>query len=260
VKARRLLIAMTAAASSIFFTSATASTATTTATTFTPSQVKELHKIIYNYVVNNPEVLVAASEKLRQKAQAKEQAVAMGAIKANTKEIFNDPHSPVAGNPKGDVTLVEFFDYQCGHCKAMEPVVENIMASNKNLRVVYKELPIFGGASQYAAKAALAANMQGKYQAFHQALMKAKNPMTKEKVMAIAKKVGLDTKKLKKDMDSNTVENAIKADFALAQKLQLMGTPAFIIGNKSGTDFKFMPGAVPQATLQKAIAAAAANN
>lgn len=220
---------------------------------FSPSQVNELHKIIYNYIVNNPDVLVAASEKLREKAAKKEQAVAMAAIKSNAHDIFANPNSPVGGNPKGTVTLVEFFDYQCGHCKAMEPVVEKVMAGNKNLRVVYKELPIFGGDSQFASKAALAANMQGKYQAFHQALMKTPNPLTNPKVLKAAKKVGLNIDEMKKDMNSAKINGIIKNDFGLAQKLQLIGTPAFIVGNRAGTTFKFIPGATSQQGLQAAI-------
>lgn len=253
MKYRHFFMGITSAIGAVFLTTAVAAASQESAGSFSPPQVEELHKIIYNYLVNNPEVLVAASEKLREKAQEKEQQVAIEAIKANKKDIFDNSLSPVGGNPDGTVALVEFFDYQCGHCKEMEPVIEKILASNKNLRIVYKELPIFGGTSQYAAKAALAANEQGKYQAFHQALMKETNPLTKEKVLASAKKVGLNVEKLEKSMDSKKIDNIIKGDFQLAQKLQLIGTPAFIVGDQTGTEFKFMPGAVPQAMLQQAI-------
>ncbi len=252
MKLKQMLVGAIASVSLGLMTSGVAAPAASTAD-FTPAQVNSLHTIIRNYIVNNPDVLVEASVKLREKAAKKEQAVAMAAIKSNAHDIFANPNSPVGGNPKGTVTLVEFFDYQCGHCKEMEPVVEKVMASDKSLRVVYKELPIFGADSQFAAKAALAANKQGKYQAFHQALMKTQNPLSNAKVLAAAKKVGLNMAQLKKDMNSAEIDKVIKDDFKLAQKLQLVGTPAFIVGNQAGTQFKFIPGATSQAGLQQAI-------
>lgn len=226
---------------------------TATQTEFTPQQVKNIQKIVHDYLINNPQVLVEASQALQKQAQEKQQQYAMQAIEKNKQQLFNDPVSPVAGNPNGNVTLIEFFDYQCGHCKAMNKIIQSIVAKNKNLRVVLKELPIFGSNSQLAAKVALAAAKQGKYYAFHDALLGADNPLTQQKVFQVAKKVGLNVTQLKKDMKNPTIAQQLRANFKLAQALHLIGTPTFVIGNKSLTAFKFIPGATSKQNLQQLI-------
>lgn len=229
-------------------------------TAFTPKQVQALHEIIYNYIVDNPGVLVKASEKLRQQTEHKQESTTMTAIKNNKAALFDDKASPATHNPHATVYIVEFFDYQCSHCKAMEPVIENLLEKNNNLKVIYKELPIFGGISQYAAQAALAANEQGKYVVFHQALMNTPAPLTEGKVIAIAKKLGLNVDKLKQDMTKANITQAIKSNFALAQKLQLLGTPALVLSNKAQTQFRFIPGAIDATGLNKAIASVNTNS
>lgn len=225
---------------------------------FNNNQVQAIQKIVHDYLVNNPEVLVEASQALQKQEVAKVEEKAEAAIVSNASDIFNNSNSPVAGNPKGDVTVVEFFDYQCPHCKDMATTVEKLIEQDKNLRVVFKELPIFGGNSQEAAKAALAAYQQGadKYLKFHNALMAAENPLTPNKIMDIAKTSGLNMDKLKKDMKSAAVEDQIKDNFKLAQEIGIMGTPSFVIGNqhadKAGNN-KFIPGATSEQNLQDAI-------
>lgn len=231
----------------------TASLSAMAANNFNPAQVKNIQDIVHQYLVSQPQVLVEASEALRMKAAKKEQDSAMKAIKENTADLFAQKGSPSFGNDKPTVKLVEFFDYQCGHCKAMEPIVEDTMKNNKGLQVIYKELPIFGGSSALAAKAALAANMQGKYLAFHEALMKTPNPLDEAKIMKVAKSVGLNIDQLKKDMKGKNIDAQVKANFELAQKLQLVGTPAFVISNEDETTFRFIPGGVDEKGLQKAI-------
>jgi len=229
---------------------------------FSPTQVNQLHQIIHNYIVSNPRVLVEASEALQKQEMAKIEKKAETAIVANAKEIFSDPSSPVIGNPKGDVTVVEFYDYQCPHCKEMAPIVSKLIKSDKNLRVVFKELPIFGGNSRQAAMAALAAHDQGvdKYYKFHNALMAAPNPLTPKKIMNIAKSSGLNIDELKKDMKSSKVRDEIEANFKLAQALGIMGTPSFVLGNQKAINGKagasnsiFIPGATSEQKLQQAI-------
>ena len=129
-------------------------------------QKKEFEKIIHEYLVKNPEVLLEASQALQQKQQQAMQQQAQVAIKDNSKQLFTDSLTTM-GNPKGDVTLVEFFDYQCVHCKKMSPLLNTLMKDKPNLRVIYKEFPIFGKNSEMAAKVALAAAMQGKYKEFN---------------------------------------------------------------------------------------------
>src|SRR3990167_1488843 len=228
-----------------------------TPTQFTPEQVTAIQKIIRDYLVSNPSVLVEASQALQQQTQQKQQQAAMKAIQQNVAAIFQNPTDPMAENPNGNVTLVEFFDYQCGHCKNVASVIEDLVKKDSNLRVIFKELPIFGGDSQYAAKAALASMKQGanKYYPFHSALLKATTPLSKDKVLAAAKSVGLNVEQLKKDIEDHAILQQIRDNFKLAQALQVAGTPTFVLGNKSFTQFKFIPGETSQQNLQDAISA-----
>jgi protein-disulfide isomerase len=168
-------------------------------------------------------------------------------LTANADAIFRSPHDHVAGNPKGDVTLVEFFDYNCGWCKKGFPEVVDLIGQDKNLRVVLKEFPIFGGDSDYAAKAALAANKQGKYWELHTALFSHEGKVTKEFVDEAARELGLDLAKLKADMESPEVAQVIADNQALAQSLAINGTPAFII------DTHVTPGYLPAPELLASI-------
>lgn len=226
-----------------------------TQSSFTSAQVNDLHTIIHDYIVQNPQVLVEASQVLQAQQQKKMEASAMTGIAANKAALFNDSQSPSVGSNSAPVTLVEFFDYQCGHCIEMAPIVEKLISTDKNLHVVFKEFPIFGGMSDYAAKVALAANMQpgNKYYAFHNLLLGA-NGLTKEKIMALAQKAGLNMATLKTDMDSPAILAQLRSNYKTAQALKLMGTPAFVISNKAETKFAYIPGATSLADLQEKIA------
>lgn len=249
--------------SSAAITSAATTTITTPATqtvaaqpsSFTPAQVEQLHTIIKDYLVQNPQVLVEASQVLQAKQEKKMQTQAMSAIEQNKNTLFNDAQSPSLGNKDAPATLVEFFDYQCGHCREMAPNIEKLISEDKNLHVVFKELPIFGGASEYAAKVALAAAMQSpeKYYKLHNLLFSAKGSLTKETVLGLAKKAGLNIVTLTKDMNSPEINKQIRDNFTLAQSLKIMGTPTFVIGNKSQTKFAYIPGATSLASLKSQI-------
>ena len=220
---------------------------------FTSQQVQDMQKIIHDYLVNNPKVLLEASQALQKQTEEDQQQYAMEAVQKNKQQLFQDSASPVVGNPQGDVTLVEFFDYQCGHCKEMNQTIQDIVQKNKNLKIIFKELPIFGNNSQFAAQASLASVTQGKYFAFHDALLSADNPLTQDKVFEVAKKVGLNVTKLKKDMNGQAIAQQLRDNFKLAQALRLIGTPTFVISNKAMTSFKFIPGATSQQNLQDLI-------
>lgn len=230
--------------------------------TMSDTQKKEIEKIVHDYLVNNPEVLLEASQALQQKQQQAMQQQAQSAIQENASQLFNDSLT-IAGNPKGSVTLVEFFDYQCIHCKKMAPVINELIKKDSNLRVVYKEFPIFGKSSETASRVALAAAMQGKYQAMHEALIKQDKRLNDQLVMDTAKSIGLNMTKLKTDMDSKTVNDALEANRQLAEKLHLMGTPAFIVAAtpagqlKEGSTPAFIPGAASEESLQELIKKAA---
>lgn len=228
------------------------------ATPTTDAQKKEFEKVIHDYIVNNPEVLIEASQALQQKQQQDAQKQAKTAIQEQAPQLF-DAKLAVIGNPNGNVTLVEFFDYQCVHCKHMAPVIKELITKNNNLRVIYKEFPIFGADSEFASKVALAAAMQGKYLQVHEALLKQDKKLTNDIVLNAAKSAGVDMTKLKADMKSKTVEDALKDNKKMAEKLRLMGTPAFIVAStpdnkfKAGSEASFIPGAANVQTLQDLI-------
>jgi protein-disulfide isomerase len=233
--------------------------------TLSTGQVKQVKEVVHDYLVTNPQVLVEASQALQKQEAAKAGVNAKVAIAQNAAAIFANAGSPVVGNPKGEVTLVEFFDYQCPHCKDMKGTLEKLITENPSLRVVYKELPIFGQSSKDASAIALAAAKQGadKYLVLHNALLVAENPLTKEKILQIAKSVGLDAAKLSQDMNDPAIQKQIDDNFILAQALNLIGTPTFVISkwqaDAKNNDVKnaiFMPGVPTVEQLKEAIASA----
>jgi protein-disulfide isomerase len=222
-----------------------------------------LDKQIHDYIINNPDVLVQSLQSYQQKQMEQTQKSFEGIQKDAPKyadKLFHQPNDPVAGNPNGKVTLVEFFDYQCPHCIDMVPIVDNLIKNNPDLKVVYKEFPIRGPISDFSSRAALAAQMQGKYSELHKALMTSKTePLTEEAVYELAKSSGLDVDKLKIDMKSATVDQQVKANMDLAKDLKLMWTPVFFIApsnvtSKAGPEAViFIPGGVNEQQLNEAI-------
>lgn len=214
-----------------------------------PTQREQIESVIRDYLERNPEVVQKALVTLQQREAEAQQKRQHEAIAAHSRELYEDASSPVGGNPKGGITLVEFFDYSCPHCKHSEPAVKSALdqeGAAGALRVVYKELPILGPGSLYAARAALAAEKQGKYAAFHSALMQS-DTIDEASVQAIAKQVGLDVPKLLKDMDSPAIAQAIDGNSRLASDLDIQGTPAFIIGGQ------LLPGGVDGGVLAALI-------
>src|ERR1051326_5828480 len=173
---------------------------------FTPDQRKAIETIIHDYLTKNPDVLLDALQAAEDKMKGDAKDKAAQALSTRRREIFEDPDTPVAGNPNGDVSLVEFFDYRCPYCKQVEPSLEALLKEDRQLRLVYKEMPVLGQASTIAARAALAARSQGKYDEFHRALMTAKGQMDEATVYKVAVSVGLDVERLKKDMAAPEVD------------------------------------------------------
>lgn len=196
-----------------------------------PLDKAAVEQIVRDYLLTHPEILLEAMEALEKKQQAEGEKAAAEALKSNRKALEQNAMSPVGGNPKGDVTLVEFFDYNCGYCKRTHPERSAAVKGDGKVRVVYKEFPILAPSSKEAAKAALAANRQGKYEAFHTALMTHEGRLDSDAIRATAKEVGLDMKKLEQDMGDPAIEAEIKANMELAQKLGIRGTPGFVIGD-----------------------------
>jgi len=232
-------------------------------TSVSPEQKKQFETIIHDYLLSNPEVLMEASQALQAKQQLAQQSEAKSAIVQNVDQLLTEKLA-VAGNPKGNVTIIEFFDYQCGHCKSMRQIMTDLVNKDSNVRVVYKEFPIFGKTSEVAAKGALAAGMQGKYIPMHDALLKTEKHMNDEEVIAVAKSLGLNVEKLKADMESKAVTEELAANRVLAEKLHLMGTPAFVVlatpaGKfKAGSETAFIPGGTSAEALQALVVKAAA--
>lgn len=190
---------------------------------------------IRNYLLTNPEVIVEAISVYEERQKIAAAAADGELIQTNAKEIFEDGYSIVRGNPDGDVTLVEFADYNCGYCKRAHSEVEEFVKADGNIRLVIKEFPILGDGSVLSARAALASRAQKSgelYPEFNDALMLHRGSHTEATVMSIAEKVGLDVETLKKDMQSEEIRTQINRTYALAQKLKINGTPAFIIGDE----------------------------
>lgn len=197
-----------------------------------PGGTEAVEKIVREYLLKNPEIIVEALDAYQKKQRLDETAAVTRTLAERKKEIRQDPGSPVAGNPAGDVVVVEFFDYRCGVCRRVHPIVAELMRSDKKIRRVFKEWPILGPESVFAARAALASRRQGKYFAFHNALMAAKRALNPASIMAIAEKIGIDSKRLRRDMDRPEIAAILKRNFALAAALKLKGTPSFVIGNQ----------------------------
>lgn len=158
--------------------------------------------------------------------RARDQSVAQ-----NENALLNDPHTPVIGDPKADVAIVEFFDYACPFCKAVEPRLEAFLRSDKRVKLVVKEYPILTPESLVAAKASLAAMKQGKYRQFHRALMMFKGQLREPVIFDTAKDVGLDVNRLRKDMQSPEIADEIIANFNLARAIRAFDTPTFIVND-----------------------------
>ena len=211
-------------------------------------QRQAIEGIIHDYLLHNPDVLIEALRGAEERLNHEADANATKVLSDRRSEIFDDPATPVGGNPRGDVTIVEFFDYRCPYCKQVLPSLQALLKEDRKLRFLYKEMPVLGPQSVTAAHAALAAQRQGKYEAFHTAMMATKGQITEETVYKVAGSVGLDVDRLKQDMKAPEIEQALKANLALASALNIHGTPGFIIGDH------IVPGAIDLDSLKSMVA------
>jgi len=201
-----------------------------------------------DYLIGNPEVLVEAMQEFERKQDSQRDAVALKAIRQHKGELLADPESPSGGNASGDVTIVDFNDYQCPYCKRAHQALKSVVAADGKVKVVYKDLPILGEASRVAALAAMAAVKQGRHLALHDALMESSGKLDRARILEIAASVGLDVALLEKDMEDPKFKQLIDRNMALASALGVRGTPAFVIGEQ------FVPGAVDADALKQLIA------
>jgi len=213
-----------------------AATQAPAAQTFSTGQRTEIEGIIKSYLVEHPEVLQAAMDALDKQQKQADADKARETIKKDNATLFNSTHQVVLGNPQGDETVVEFFDYNCAFCKRALPDMMTLLKTNPNLKFVLKEFPVLGPGSVEAANVAVAARMQDptgkKYIEFHQKLLGGRGPADKARALAVAKEVGFDMTRLEKDMNSDEVKTTIDEDMKLADSLGVSGTPTYVVGDE----------------------------
>lgn len=218
------------------------------AQTFSADQVKAIEEIVRDYLLGTPEIIREAIETLQAKEQQSVEVRRQQAMVRFAHELMFDSSSPVLGNPNGNVTIVEFFDYRCPYCKRMAEVVGALIKSDGHIRHVMKELPIFGPESVFAARAALAAAVQGKYEALHRLLMGARSSLDRDTVLKIARNADVNLEQLARDMESPKIDDALGRTRDLAAALEVAGTPTFIVGRE------FVPGAISLEQLRSLVA------
>jgi len=213
---------------------------------------KTIEETIHKYLLDHPEVIIESLQIWQERQRLAKKDRARELVSAHRAAIYEDPKAPVLGNPEGDVTIVEFFDYRCPYCKKVRPLVMKIVAEDPGVRVIFKEFPILGPDSVVAARAAVASLDQdpAKYFPFHDALMESRAQLTKERVLDMAREIGLDADRLATDMETPEVNAAILRNRQLGQALGLTGTPSFIIGGE------IVPGAIDMETLRALVARA----
>jgi protein-disulfide isomerase len=217
---------------------------------FNEQQKQAIGEIVKDYLLKNPEVLTEVISELEKRQAEAQQIAQASALKETKQTLLNAPHSYVAGNPSGDITLVEFFDYNCGYCKKALADVQTLLKSDPKLRLVLKDFPVLGPDSVEASRVALAVKNQLQGQKlfdYHVKVMETRGRVNGERAMAVAKEMGVDMAKLQKDVESAETRNALQENMALGDKLNLTGTPAFIIGEA------VIPGAVGIEPLKQLV-------
>lgn len=216
---------------------------------FNPAQRAEIVQIIRDALKHDPSILQDAVASLQNEAATQRNTSEAAAIAAHRNELVT-PADPVAGNPHGDVTIVEFFDTNCAYCRKLNPVIADLLASDHNVRLIYKDLPILGPSSVLGARALMAAQRQGGYVSLHDALMRDPPGVTLDTIRAHAAALGLDWARMQRDMSDPAVQQRIASNLAMVPALGIQGTPTMVIGDT------LVPGAVDLAELQNVVAAA----
>jgi protein-disulfide isomerase len=215
---------------------ALAGAAPAVAQSFSADQREEIGKIIKDYLLTHPEVMQDVMAELEKRQQSAEAEKHRAAVVENKATLFSSPHQVVLGNPQGNVTMVEFFDYNCGFCKRAMSDMLDLIKTDNNLKFVLKEFPVLGEGSVEAARVAVAARMQDangkKYIEFHQKLLGSRGAADKMRALAVAKEVGFDMPRLERDMGSDEVKKTIEENMKLAEALGISGTPSYVVGEE----------------------------
>lgn len=218
------------------------------AQSFSEAQRQEIVTILREALRRDPSILRDAFQAIQEAEERERSGAQRAAIAANREALFNDPESPVRGNPRGDVTIVEFFDVRCPYCKRLHGELAGLLRRDRELRIVMKDLPILGPQSVVAARALLAAQRQGKYVELFDALMSVRGEPTDAVIRAAAERLGIDHARMRREMEDPAIQRRIEANIALARALRIEGTPALVIGET------LIPGVLPMAQLEQLIA------
>ena len=219
------------------------------AASFTPQQRAEIVAILREALRSDPSILRDAMQTLQADEAVRRDEATRAAIARNRNKLLADPADPVAGNPAGNVTVVEFYDTRCPYCRRMAPTLDALLKAEPDIRLVYKDLPVLGAASLLEARALLAAQRQDGYAKLQAMLMQASTPSTPESIRALADKLGLNGSRLLLDMDDPVIRARLNANLELAHDLGVQGTPAIVIGDQ------LIPGAAELAYLRLAVTA-----
>ena len=217
---------------------------------FTEAQRREIVDLLRQALRSDPSILREAITALQADENDRQEGAARAAIAASTTALTRTPGDPIEGNPNGDVTIVEFYDVRCPYCRRMLPVVADLLKRDRNVRIVYKDIPILGPGSVVGAKAVLAAQRQGGYLKLRDALMNGPAQVDADSVKTAAQRLGLDWDRLQRDMADPAIQARIDANLKLAHTLNIQGTPAYVIGDQ------LLPGALSVADMQGSVAEA----
>ena len=244
---KKLLLSLAVAAT---FLAGNARAADMTPAPLSDAQKTQIEQVVKDLLVREPELVMQAAQRMQQRDQQKQLDMAKTGIKDHQKDLFDDKGSPAFGASAkdADVTIVEFFDFNCGYCKKSHPVVSQLMAEDKKIRIIYKQFPILGPTSLTGAQYAVAAAKQGKYKEFHDALLDSHEPVSQDGLDKLAASLKLDMDKLKKDAAGDETKKRISDDLELGKAVGVQGTPGFVIGDK------LYPGAMDLATMKQVVA------
>ena len=218
------------------------------AQSFSDAQRDEIVGILREALRRDPSILRDAFAAIQATEERERGEAQRAGIAAQRAALFDNAEDPVRGNPRGDVSIVEFFDVRCPYCKRLHEDMAELINRDRNVRVVMKDIPILGPASVLASRALLAAQRQGKYVQLHDALMRSRGEPTEAAIRAEAQRAGLDVPRLMREMADPAIQRRLDANLALARSLQIEGTPALVIGDT------LIPGAVPLAQLETLVA------
>jgi protein-disulfide isomerase len=215
---------------------------------FSDSQKAELQKMFNDYLMNNGEVILESVNKFQAVQMAEKEKEQNEKASSFMQKIKKDTSLPVTGNKDGDITIVEFFDYNCGYCRKALTEIEKLLKDDNKVKIVFIDMPILGPPSAEAAKWSLAATKQDKYFEYHKEIMNHSGPKDDENLKKLAEKIGLDVKKLEKDKDSADVQKMISSNLEMARGLGIQGTPGFIVETEVARGF------ITAGQMQKMIA------